>query len=93
MKPLLSLSKSEKLFWPILTKAQSTAWSEVDNIMASHMCRDLATVEELAHSDCGEELLPEICKRIYEGSQLLKLNTVTGNTAHHKIVQTIFAGI
>lgn len=93
MKPLLCLSKTEKLFWPILTKAQSTAWGDVENMMASQMCRDLATVEEVAKAHCGEELLPDICKRIYQGSQLLQLNNVTGHTAQHKIVQAIFAGI
>ena len=93
MKPLLKLSKAEKLFWPILTNAQTTPWSDTENMMASQMCRDLGTIEEIAQADCGENLLPEICKRIYEGSQLLNLNSPTGNTTQHKIVQTIFAGI
>lgn len=94
MKPTLKLSKSEKLFWPILTAAKTTAWDDLDNLLASQMCRDLATVEELAQAECGEELLADTCKRIYQGSQLLKLTgSTTGKTAQHKIIQTIFAGV
>lgn len=94
MKPMLKLSKPEKLFWPILTAAQTTAWDDFDNLLASQMCRDLATVEELAQAECGDNLLADICQRIYQGSQLLKLNAnSTGKTAQHKIIQTIFAGV
>lgn len=93
MKPALVLSKSEKLFWPILTKAQSFPWGDSENMMASILCRDLATVDEISGGDIGDELLPDICKRIYEGVKLLKLNDVTGNTRQYKIFQLIYTGV
>lgn len=94
MKPLLKLSKAAKPYWRILTAQRTTEWSDADNLLASHMCRDLATVEELAQAEYGHDLLADICQRIYQGSNLLKLaSTSNGTTAQHKIIQTIFAGI
>jgi hypothetical protein len=94
MKPMLCLSKTEKLFWPILTNARTSQWSDVDNLLASQMCRDLATVEEIAKADCGEDLLPGICQRIHQGALLMKLDAnPSGHTAQHKIIRAIFAGV
>lgn len=94
MKPLLKLSKTAKHYWPILMAQSTAVWSDTDNLLASQMCRDLGLLEELACNAAGGALMAEICRRVHVGSQLLKLDgNPAGNTAQHKIVQTIFAGV
>lgn len=94
MTPALTLSKQEKQYWPILTAKSSSNWNEVDTLLASQMCRDLASAEQLAGLPYGEVLLPEMCRRIHHAARLLKLKRepVT-ESPQHEILQAILEAV
>ena len=93
MKPVLPLSESEMSFWPVLSRSRKIAWDRNLNMLACVTCRDLAMMVEISVSDCGEDLLPELCQRTHKGLLLLGIGEVTGDSLQHRIVKEFQAGI
>lgn len=92
MKTILTLSENEKQFWQILIDAKTTTWGNVEKMLASQLCRDLAKLEQLLHANAGDDLLEEIRKRSHLNSKMLRLRAgKSGDTAKHRIVQAILA--
>lgn len=95
-RPLLKLSKSERRYWPIITAISAAEWSDADNLVAAQMCRDLGMLEELARSDIGAKLMPDVCRRVHECAQLLKLSEAGAakrTSTQAKIIATILRGV
>lgn len=92
MKTILSLSENEKHFWHILDGARTTTWGNVEKMLASQMCRDLAKLEQLLHANAGDDLLGEIRKRTHLNSKMLRLDAgKSGDTPRHRILRTVLA--
>ena len=98
-KPLLKLSHTAQAYWRVIVDKKTTEWSEADNLVACAMSRDLELLEDLARMK-GDGL-EDICRRVYEGSLLLKLSraTVTAlakmtkRTPQQEIIEIIQEGI
>lgn len=92
MKTILSLSENEKQFWQILIDAKTTTWGNVEKMLASQLCRDLARLEQLLHANAGDDLLADIRKRTHLNAKMLRLKAAkTGDSAKHRIVHAILA--
>lgn len=94
--PKMKLTRLEKKYWLILVEKSTAEWSDIDALMASQMCRDLALVEELTRADAENNLIADMCRRIFEGANLLNLDRATATrnpNTQRKIVETIFKGI
>jgi len=90
--PRLPLFKSERLYWPVLVERKTTEWSELENLFACAMCKDLALIEELAREYPVNELMRDVCRRIYEAAELLKLDrdTTKRDSAPQRLVSAFF---
>ena len=94
--PKLKLTKLEKKYWMLLVEKSTSEWSDVDSLMASQMCRDLAFIEELARGQADDDLISGTCRRVFEGSQFLKLDCISTSrnpNTQRKVVETIFKGV
>ena len=96
VKPLLKLSRAAGAYWQIITSKKVTHWDDPDNLMACVMCRDHELLEELIRLN-PEHRLTEICRRVYDGSRLLRLDrsvvaALGKQTMQTKIVEMIFKG-
>lgn len=90
MKPALQLSKAEKAYWPIITRARTTTWSKEDTAMASILARNLATVEELFVTDAGDGVFETVGPLIRALIRRLKLSRdIEGDTMQHKITRAV----
>lgn len=90
MKPALQLSKTEKAYWPIITRARTTTWSKEDTVMASLLARNLATAEELFVTGAGDGAFETVGPLIGKLVRRLKLSRdIEGSTMQHKITRAV----
>ena len=95
VKPLLPLFDAERLYWPVLVERMTTEWSQLENLFACQMCKDLAFIAEFAREHPVDDFMRSLCRRIYETAERLNLDqsTTKRDTPQQRLLCALFEGV
>lgn len=94
MKTTLRLTPTAAAYLEILTRKKTRELTEVERAAAECMAFDLDLIEQISGSEALDTMIAAACRRVYEGGQMLALDTTRTNGASGRlhIVETVLRG-